>query len=549
MQRDALRVLFIDDDVEDFLVTLDLLQASAKEASTKDLFVVDWAGSYDDGLEQIKLAIHDAYIVCGNLGDNSGINLLKEVDARHLPAPFIFFAHQLDFPDESEVIKAGASAWLFKEDITPHVLQRAILQSVERKKNEQKRQAMEDGIVHQQKLESLSRLAGAIGHDFNNLLTAIIGYASIIATDIDSSSLAVVQSELIRQSALRARNLTSQLLAFSRGNSFKLEKLNLSSVVSEMTSVLQGSMPGNATIVSTGVCQSQIEADPGLLRQVIASLVLNASDALCGASGTIQINCGEIEADSEYISSCISNDPPGEGIYAFVCVKDTGCGMDPQTISCMFDPFFTTKYHGLGLGLSATLGIVSSHRGAIKVDSTMGQGTSITVLIPIAAQDALSPKIEKINSQSHHTGEVLIVDDEAAIRTIARKLLEKDGFHALTASNGHEGLQIFSERKNSLSCVILDLTMPGMSGDEVFTEMKRICPQIPVIISSGYFSKDIEESFSALPPDGFLQKPYEPSQLLSIVENTTKRTNDMPTASAEDVIAKHLSKMLHENPS
>lgn len=552
MQREAIRVLFIDDDVEDFLVTLDLLQASTKETatketSTKEAFIVDWAGSYEDGLEQIRLAAHDAYIVCGNLGDNSGINLLREVDARHLPTPFIFFAHQQDFPEEAEVIKAGASAWLFKEDLTPHSLQRAVLQSVERKKNEQKRQAMENGIVHQQKLESLSRLAGAIGHDFNNLLTAIIGHASLISTDIDSSSLAVVQSELIRQSALRARELTSQLLAFSQSNSFKLEKLNLSSVVGEMIGVLQGSMPGNAIIKPTGTCPQQIEADPGLLRQVIANLVLNASDALCGASGTININCGEIDIDDEYLSSCISNDPPSAGIYAFVRVEDTGCGMDRQTLSCMFDPFFTTKYHGLGLGLSSTLGIVSSHRGAIKVDSTVGQGTSITVLFPLATGDALSPTIEKISSRAHSTGEVLIIDDEAAIRNIARTLLEKDGFHALTACNGHEGLQIFSEHKHSLSCVILDLTMPGMSGDEVFSEMKRICPQIPVIISSGYFSKDIEEGFSSQPPDGFLQKPYEPSQLLGIVENAAKHSHNLQPQSSEDVITEHLARMFHDN--
>ncbi|MHC4718760.1 MAG: ATP-binding protein [Planctomycetota bacterium] len=259
-----------------------------------------------------------------------------------------------------------------------------------------------------------------------------------------------------------------------------------------------------------------VEADATQMRQVLMNLITNASEAIGDHSGTITIRTHVAEIGPEDTKDAQLN-VLAEGRYVCLEVSDTGCGMDDETEARVFDPFFTTKFTGRGLGLAAVLGIVRGHRGAVKIISEPGKGTTFRILLPPIEEQApgLAEAAEGESSAAWRgEGTVLLVDDEQSVRAIGKIMLERLGFTVLTAADGSEGLDVFRQHADRISAVLLDMTMPGLSGEEAFREMHEIRQDVPVLVCSGYSEDDAMSRFKGRGPAGFIQKPFELKTLI-----------------------------------
>jgi len=386
----------------------------------------------------------------------------------------------------------------------------------ERKRAEQERRELEAKIRHAQKLESLGILAGGIAHDFNNLLMGILGNADLALKDLPPESPGRESIADIVTAARRAAELVRQMLAYSGKGRFVVERLDLQALVEELAHLIEASISKKAILrydFAHGI--PAVEADATQLRQIMMNLITNASDAIGERSGLITIRTGAMHCDRTYLRDTYLDEELAEGLYSFFEVSDTGVGMDRETRAKVFDPFFSTKFTGRGLGLAAVLGIVRGHRGALRVESQPGKGSTFRILLP-AAGGAPTPKEEAaVVAVSGWTGAgtVLLVDDEETVRAVSRNMLERLGFEVLTTGDGREALEIFAADPDRITCVLLDLTMPELDGEECFRELRRIRQEVPVILSSGYDEQELTSRFVGRGLAGFIQKPYELADL------------------------------------
>ncbi|MFZ5585948.1 MAG: PAS domain-containing hybrid sensor histidine kinase/response regulator [Thermodesulfobacteriota bacterium] len=391
----------------------------------------------------------------------------------------------------------------------------------EQRRAEQERRRLEAQIQHAQKLESLGVLAGGIAHDFNNLLVGILGNADLGLMDLPPESPARGRVLALRDAAIRASELSNQMLAYSGKGRFVVEPINLNRVVEEMANLLQVSIAKNVVLkYNFHPNLPAVEADAAQIRQVVMNLITNASEAIGGKSGVVSLSTGVTEVDRNYLQGTFVDDELAVGYYAFLEVSDTGCGMDAETRVKIFDPFFTTKFTGRGLGLSAVLGIVRGHKGAVKVYSEPGRGTSIKVLLPVSSKQAL-PQDEAQTGAELETaapgGLVLVVDDEESVRSVTKMMLERGGYQVITAADGREGVDVFRQRQHEIRLVMLDMTMPHLNGEEAFTEIRRINDRVPVMLASGYNEQDATTRFAGKGLAGFIQKPFRLQRLLEKV--------------------------------
>jgi PAS domain S-box-containing protein len=388
----------------------------------------------------------------------------------------------------------------------------------ERKQAEEDQRSMEQQLQQAQKLESLGVLAGGIAHDFNNILMAIMGNADLALMRINKESPAVDNLRRIEQSAARAADLAKQMLAYSGKGKFVVELIDMGRLVEEMLNMMEVSISKKAVLrLNLANPLPSVEADATQMRQIIMNLVINASEAIGDKSGIIAISTGCMKCDKNYLKNVWLNESLLAGLYVYVEVSDTGCGMDSDTMAKIFDPFFTTKFMGRGLGMAAVLGIVRGHKGAIKVYSEPGKGTSFKILLP-----AVELPVEIFNGNTHAdkwrgTGTVLLVDDEETVRAIGSEMLSELGFTVVTAEDGRDALEVFKAR-NDIDLVILDLTMPHLDGEQCFRELRQIKPDLKVIISSGFNQQEVTQRFAGKGLSGFIQKPYRLSALSEVLK-------------------------------
>jgi len=365
-------------------------------------------------------------------------------------------------------------------------------------------------LEHTQRLESLGVLAGGIAHDFNNILTAILGNASLARIKLEHTSAVQEHLHKIEISSRRAGNLCHQMLAYAGKGKRVAEPMNLSALVNDISAMLDVSL-GKKVSLEKHLESSipAIQADKAQLEQVIMNLITNANEAIGGKTGGIVITTGVMQADSAYLEACYGTDHLKEGEYVFLEVSDNGCGMDAKTSARMFDPFFTTKMTGRGLGMSALLGIVGQHNGAVHLLSQKGEGTTFRILLPPidhAMQEYDQDKYPHPNAQ--FSGMALIVDDEDVIRETASTMMENMGFSVLTAKDGQAGVEVFHEHKHEITVVLLDMSMPRMNGEEACRKMREIHPDIPIILASGYTESDVTHHLKENNAVAFLNKPY-----------------------------------------
>jgi PAS domain S-box-containing protein len=385
----------------------------------------------------------------------------------------------------------------------------------ELRKAQRERSDLREQLLHAQKLESLGILAGGIAHDFNNLLTSILGQADLALLALSSDAPVRSSLEEIVKTTRRAAGLTNQLLAYSGKGQFFTRVVDLGEIVKEMANLLEVTVTGKVTLkLDTAEGLPGIEADVSQLRQVVMNLVMNASEALANGTGAVSVSVGVRKFDRAFLSRNVLGRSLDPGTYVYLEVKDTGCGMRPDLVEKAFDPFFSTKFSGRGLGLATVLGIVKAHSGAIRVDSVPGKGTTFTILLPPSAKPVEKEEERKEPvPEIAGSGAILLVDDEDIVREPAARMLRRLGFEVLTAANGRQALEVFSAHENEIVCVVLDLTMPEMSGEEAFRELRRMKSDVKVILSSGYGETESIRSFPGKGPDGFLQKPYQLKQL------------------------------------
>ncbi|MCX7046763.1 MAG: PAS domain S-box protein [Candidatus Sumerlaeota bacterium] len=388
----------------------------------------------------------------------------------------------------------------------------------ERRRAEEERRQLETKLRQAQKLESLGVLAGGIAHDFNNLLTAILGHASMALADLPPESSVRDSLRGIENAACRAAELCRQMLAYAGLGQFVVTPLNLSRLVQEIAHLLHVSISKKALMRSHFAENlPAIEADPAQIRQVVMNLVINASEAIGDNDGVIAISTGVMECDEAFFRECHLTEATPPGTYVYLEIADTGCGMDGETQLKIFDPFYTTKFTGRGLGLAAVLGIIRAHKGAIKVQSEPGKGTTFRALFPASAKQSAHADPDAATSLWRGSGAVLLVDDEEIVLNVAQKMLERCGFRVIMAADGREAIKIFKERADEIACVLLDLTMPHMDGAETYRELRRIRSDIRVILASGYNAQEIARRFAGQDLAGFIEKPYQLASLSAVL--------------------------------
>lgn len=373
---------------------------------------------------------------------------------------------------------------------------------------------LERQLLHSQKLESLGVLAGGIAHDFNNLLAAILGNLDLGL--MRSAPDSPVHNHIGKaiQACKRAADLTRQMLAYSGKGIFQLKQVDLNQMVRENTDLFRTTIPKSITLrIDKRQGLPQITADPGQIQQVIMNLITNASEAIGSNPGTISISTGVQECDEAFLKGSRLEEKPPPGRFAYIEVSDSGCGMDAETQHRLFEPFYTTKFTGRGLGMSAVLGIIKAHNGALLLKSEAGRGATFTVYFPVSVQVGIpaSDMARCLDSehQSVFTGTVLVVDDEPHVRDICVEYVRHLGYTPISASNGIEALEIFRAHADEITLIILDLIMPHMDGVTTFNELRRIRPDVKVIVSSGHSAQDMMHDFPASGPNAFIQKPFQ----------------------------------------
>ncbi len=397
---------------------------------------------------------------------------------------------------------------------------------LERQSEERARLVLERQMQHAQKLESLGVLAGGIAHDFNNLLTAMLGHMNVAQMKLAPESPARPHLESLEQIIHRAADLTRQMLAYSGKGRFVVRAYDLNHVVQEVTHLLEVSIPKKIALrFDLAPSLPTVEADAAQIQQVIMNLVTNAADAIGDHEGTIRLTTKTLLLDRSYLDQVFQGQNLAPGTYVTLEVSDTGCGMAPEVLARIFEPFFTTKVAGRGLGLSATMGILKGHRAGMRIYSEPGRGTTFKLLFPTSEAEQVEPTEWSTPPALARRATVLLVDDEEMIREAVTAVLESLGLTVLTAADGVEAVELIQTSGDKIDLVLMDLTMPRMDGREAFQAIRRLQPEMPVILSSGYNELESVQDFTGRGLAAFLQKPYTLRALeQSVLEVLAKRT-------------------------
>jgi nitrogen-specific signal transduction histidine kinase/CheY-like chemotaxis protein len=392
------------------------------------------------------------------------------------------------------------------------------------------RKAAAEAMLQTQKLESLGVMAGGIAHDFNNLLVGILGNAGLALNELPPDSPAFQYIQDLERASQRAADLTRQMLAYSGRGKLVTAPFDVSDVVQEMSRLLEAVIPKSVVLeLALGDQLPLVDGDVAQFRQVVMNLIINAAEAVGERSGFVNVSTGSVFVDADSLQAVHKANDMCAGEHVFVEVADNGSGLTQGELEKIFDPFYTTKFTGRGLGLAVVLGIVRSHRGAIQVDSRPGEGTTFRVLLPVSKETAPrhdGPGPEVLDWRGR--GTVLVVDDEPAIRTVAKRILTRVGMKAVLARDGREGARLFGEMADEIDLVILDLTMPRMSGEEALQKIREIRPDAKVLLTSGYSEQDAVSRFTNDELAGFLQKPYTMIELIEKIRDIVESTAEPP---------------------
>ncbi|MDD2734969.1 MAG: response regulator [Desulfuromonadaceae bacterium] len=388
-----------------------------------------------------------------------------------------------------------------------------------RKQAEEHTLLLERQFQKAQRLDSLGVLAGGIAHDFNNILAIIMGYCGLTKLDYDTAEKHIPQ---IEKAVERAAELCRLMLAYAGKTTLTQTRIVMWMLVDQVVLMLKASISQNVEIKTCYLPHTPtIIGDAGQLRQVVMNLLINAAEAIGEAPGVVLVSLGKAvippdQSEIDYFGNAI---PPD--VYLLLEVTDSGCGMDDETMHRIFEPFYTTKFTGRGLGMAAVHGIITAHKGALQLVSHPGEGTTFNIFIPAqstiaAAEEAMPQAAEKPWKGS---GTILLAEDEVQVTVIVKAMLEELGFSVITASNGREAVALYQNNAADISLVVADIGMPIMNGYEMFRELKRLNPELPIIISSGFGDEDVTATLSQAAIAGMLSKPYNFDLLKKVLKS------------------------------
>ncbi len=375
----------------------------------------------------------------------------------------------------------------------------------DRKKDEQARKKLEDQLQQAQKMEAIGTLAGGIAHDFNNILGAIMGYAELALHEVENKSIPDQYLREVLHAGRRAKDLVKQILTFSRQTDQERTPVLARLIVKEVIKLLRASLPSTIEIHQNIQSDSLVMGDPTQIHQVMMNLCTNAGYAMRDQGGRLTVNLEPVELDPEFAAG---HPNLKSGPYLKLTVSDTGPGIAESELDRIFEPFFTTKEkgEGTGMGLAVVHGIVTSHGGDIFVRSEPGQGTTFTVLFP-AVERRIEPETRLEIPPPSGTESILFVDDELALANAAKHMLESLGYDVITRTNGLEALELFEHQPDRFDLVITDMTMPGLTGDQLAQKLMEIRSDLPVILCTGFSARINEEKALALGIRAFVSKP------------------------------------------
>jgi len=406
-----------------------------------------------------------------------------------------------------------------------NALQQRVMENI---RLQEERLDFERKMLHAQKLESLGVMAGGVAHDYNNLLQSILGNIELASMKLvpDSAPHKYLANAL--NSGKHATHLTGLMLTYVGKGFVNKKKLDLNELVGENVDMLRTAASSAVTIqLRLAADLPAIIADKAQIQQVVMNLVINAAESLLEQPGFVTLTTGIQRCEQTCLAASRLHEKPAPGRYLFLEVSDNGCGMSKETLKRLFDPFFTTKFTGRGLGMSAVMGIIRTHGGALFVESEPGSGTTFRALFPIP-ESAPSSTVHEIIApppepcalpESPLSGVALVVDDEKSVLKICTKMVNLCGFRAITACDGIDAVAKFSEHADDIVVVLMDLTMPNMDGITAMEEICSIRPDIKVILSSGFSEEELGDRITSRAPSGFIRKPYN----LNVLEAEIRR--------------------------
>jgi two-component system, cell cycle sensor histidine kinase and response regulator CckA len=391
----------------------------------------------------------------------------------------------------------------------------------EQKKAEEERLLWERQILETQKLESLGVLAGGIAHDFNNLLTGILGNASLVLDELEHGSPERDSIKQIEIAALRAAELTRQMLAYAGKGRFVIQLIDLNELIVEMAALLKASIAKPVALqFDLAAHLPPIEGDATQIRQIVMNLIMNAAEAIGESQGIIRIKTQPQQFHEERTAgtTAVVVDEPLSGDYIALDVSDTGSGMDAATVARIFEPFFTTKFTGRGLGLAAVMGIIRGHHGRLQVTSEVGKGTVFSIFLPsVEGHAELMPAPTAHRAGPAKRATVLVVDDDAVARSVTTDILQHHAFTVIAVNDGQEAVDTYTAHCADIDCVLLDLIMPRMDGIEALERIHQINAQARVVLMSGYSEQEATKQIAHLQVAGFLEKPFTMATLLETI--------------------------------
>lgn len=373
----------------------------------------------------------------------------------------------------------------------------------------------EEKLRQSLKMQALGTLAGGIAHDFNNVLTPILGNAEMLMEDLTIRDENRESAESIYDNALRAKNLVSQILLFSRRGQTVKKVEDLCPLISELISFARSTLPATITVSEEVLAQSApVYCDSSQIHQVLVNLCVNAGQAITG-TGEIRITLDVVVLEG---LSCVVGKLL-TGRHVQITVSDDGEGMDANTLGHIFEPFYTTKAvgEGTGLGLSTVFGIVQGHRGGLTVSSELDKGTTFKIFLPLAAERAEKPAASPNKIQVAGSEHILLVDDEDSITSLGKKSLQRLGYQVTIASDGQIALDIFLKNPGLYDMVVTDQTMPNLTGDLLAHEVLKLRPDMPIILCSGHNTEVTPENSESIGIRRFMYKPYGPKELAQLI--------------------------------
>jgi len=504
--KTPLHILHLEDDPNDAALVQTALKEGGIECTTTRV------QTQDEFIAELEHGDVDLILWDYSLPEFDGLSALKIAHAGQPHLPVILVSGTLGEELAIDSLRCGATDYVLKERLfrlVPAV--RRAMQEVEERAE---RKRLEEQFIEAQKMEGIGQLAGGIAHDFNNILSVIIGYSDLITSDVSKDSPLHNYAEEIRQATRRAAGLTQQLLVFSRKQTVQAVVLDLNEVVESMEKMLRRLIDENVEMTIAPKKQiGRIKTDSGYVGQVLMNLIVNARDAMPNG-GKITIATENVTLDASYAKAHAGSVP---GDYVMLSVSDTGCGMTEEVKAHVFTAFFTTKPpgKGTGLGLSTCQTIMQHCGGHIDVSSKVDKGTTFRFYFPQVDQPL------EVASRSILTGPLprgtetlLVVEDEPAVRHLARGILELQGYNVLSASNGHDALHVVRSRKGEpIHLVITDVIMPLMSGKVMAEWLKTTYSDLKILFTSGY--TDAIANHGVLDAGiEFLPKPYNQASLV-----------------------------------